>query len=351
MTAQAMRTLGHSVTSWMTSELFIAHPASAEIGPSVDLSLTLSNKDSAFKIGDFDRIWYRRSRFSPNLPFADARSRELFEKEQGSFYEALCLAGECASEWVNPPAARYRALSKLVQLQQARAVGLAFPETIISNDIDAIRAFEARHSSGLIMKSFYPLRWKTDENHHKMFYTASFSAKDFEDEDAMKASPAIIQTRVPNAFDVRTVAFGRNLVSARIERHNSAVLDWRSVQNDGITVSPYELPADVAKKCLAFLERMALVFGCFDFIVTPAGEHMFLEINEAGQFLFLEEACPDLKMLDYACQFFGHGGTVTSFKLDRSGLDLKMTDFESSLQAGIAEEKAAYESTVFNSFL
>lgn len=34
---------------------------------------------------------------------------------------------------------------------------------------------------------------------------------------------------------------------------------------------------------------MGLVFGCFDLIVTPEGRHVFIECNEAGQFLFVEE--------------------------------------------------------------
>jgi hypothetical protein len=36
------------------------------------------------------------------------------------------------------------------------------------------------------------------------------------------------------------------------------------------------------------LKDLGLVFGCLDLIVTPEGEYVFLEVNESGQFLWVE---------------------------------------------------------------
>jgi hypothetical protein len=36
--------------------------------------------------------------------------------------------------------------------------------------------------------------------------------------------------------------------------------------------------------------------------VTPAGEYVFLEINQMGQFLWLEELLPELPLLDAFCE-------------------------------------------------
>lgn len=41
--------------------------------------------------------------------------------------------------------------------------------------------------------------------------------------------------------------------------------------------------------CTEYLKRMNLNFGCFDFIVTPEGEYVFLECNPNGQWLWIEE--------------------------------------------------------------
>jgi hypothetical protein len=40
--------------------------------------------------------------------------------------------------------------------------------------------------------------------------------------------------------------------------------------------------------CRDLLTRLGLVFGCLDLIVTPDGRYVFLEINQMGQFLFIE---------------------------------------------------------------
>lgn len=59
--------------------------------------------------------------------------------------------------------------------------------------------------------------------------------------------------------------------------------------------------------CRALMKRLGLVFGCFDFIVTPAGEYVFLEINQMGQFLWIEEANPDFPLLQMFCDFITSG--------------------------------------------
>ena len=43
---------------------------------------------------------------------------------------------------------------------------------------------------------------------------------------------------------------------------------------------------------------MGLVFGALDFIVSEDHEYIFLEVNEQGQFLWIEELNSDFKMLD-----------------------------------------------------
>jgi len=66
-------------------------------------------------------------------------------------------------------------------------------------------------------------------------------------------------------------------------------LDWRRAYDELVFESD-TLPDGIAERCFALLDRLGLVFGCLDFIVTPAGEHVFLEVNQTGQFLFVEEA-------------------------------------------------------------
>jgi glutathione synthase/RimK-type ligase-like ATP-grasp enzyme len=52
---------------------------------------------------------------------------------------------------------------------------------------------------------------------------------------------------------------------------------------------PTDLPPTIADRLLALMERLGLVYGAIDLRRTPEGEHVFLEINTAGEFMFIEE--------------------------------------------------------------
>jgi len=58
-----------------------------------------------------------------------------------------------------------------------------------------------------------------------------------------------------------------------------------------------ELPPQVEERCVQLMRQLGLAFGCIDLIVTPEDEYVFLEVNEMGQFLFVEERAPAIPLL------------------------------------------------------
>jgi glutathione synthase/RimK-type ligase-like ATP-grasp enzyme len=40
---------------------------------------------------------------------------------------------------------------------------------------------------------------------------------------------------------------------------------------------------------LSFVRRLGLMYGAIDMRRTPDGDHVFLEVNPAGQWLFVEQ--------------------------------------------------------------
>jgi hypothetical protein len=73
------------------------------------------------------------------------------------------------------------------------------------------------------------------------------------------------------------------------------------------------------------MARAGIVFGCFDFIVTPSGETCFLEVNPMGQFLWLELHLPELPLLDAMCAFLVSGDP--RFVHDGQGERLAFSDY------------------------
>jgi glutathione synthase/RimK-type ligase-like ATP-grasp enzyme len=52
----------------------------------------------------------------------------------------------------------------------------------------------------------------------------------------------------------------------------------------------YELAAETARLLGGLINRLGLVYGAIDLRLTPEGRYVFLEINPAGQFLYIEHA-------------------------------------------------------------
>lgn len=75
--------------------------------------------------------------------------------------------------------------------------------------------------------------------------------------------------------------------AVRIDTKNK--IDWRlDYQNHKYTL--IACPENVIRKCYQMMTDFNLIFGAFDFIVTPENEWIFLEVNPNGQWLWLEQS-------------------------------------------------------------
>jgi len=83
---------------------------------------------------------------------------------------------------------------------------------------------------------------------------------------------------------------------AQLLDEDKGKVDWRQGYDYGLKHSAFTLPRDIADKLRAYLRHFNLRFGCFDLIVTPAGDYVFLECNPNGQWLWIEDALPELKI-------------------------------------------------------
>lgn len=91
------------------------------------------------------------------------------------------------------------------------------------------------------------------------------------------------------SYELRLTVIGQHLFGAKLysQKTSSGRLDWRKAYHE-LKMGPYDIPPSIAKLCLALMERLGIVFGCFDFIKTQGNEYVFLEVNQMGQFLFVE---------------------------------------------------------------
>ena len=251
-----------------------------------NLSVALANGDR-LELPTYTAIWHRRPGFIKSQKFPMEWIRTIMTQEAnsalwGSFYSLSCL-------WVNHPARDNMCLEKLWQLDIATKAGLLIPDTLITNDPEQARAFYAKHDKQVVYKMISEQSHSALPKFELPGGVPTLHLRDADDKhlDQVKLGAHLFQQRVRKAFDVRTTVMGKKVFSFKIDSQSgSGKLDWR--HDYSVSMSPYELPDDVYRGCVNLMARMGLNYGAIDFCVTPEGEHVFLEINCAGQFLWLE---------------------------------------------------------------
>ena len=319
---RALTTLGHEAVLWYGADLPQQATASVAIDPGGEVNLMLSGPDGPLH-GPFDRVWLRR-RSRPVLPedmHAGDRTFSALEWRQMGQGIALHLAPDAF--WVNPHDAAGRAESKAWQLSHACAAGMRVPPTLFSSDPTQIRAFLRSHGPA-IYKPFVTPVWRTGDA-VSLLYTASLSEDDLPEDEVLRLCPGIFQPRIDKSYELRVTIVGRHMVAVRLNSQDRELTrtDWRAGIGS-IEMTPAVVPPELERRCFALMERLGLVFGCLDFIVTSAGEHVFLELNQMGQFLWLEHEMPELALLDAFCALLIAGRS--DFTWDRRNPRVRFSD-------------------------
>ena len=295
----ALRLRGHKVIRHFGVDL----PEHAEIefsyGQAEDRAL-LHTLDGTVKIDHLDVLWNRRPSH-PVVPKAVAPEDRTYAYDQ-----LLCAHGAIDSLAahafeINPKYAARQADFKPYQLSMASKCGLRIPPTLITNRDDRLREFLASYTK-VIHKPLRGYGWNEDDRRLGT-YTALVTEDSLEVASDVRYTPAIFQAKIEKQFEVRAQFFGASCFAMKIDssRITYGELDWRRFQNESMVAGPVVLPESVYEACRRLMKALGLVAGAFDFIVTPENEWIYLEVNEAGQFIFLEMWCPELQVFDGLC--------------------------------------------------
>jgi hypothetical protein len=239
---------------------------------------------------DVCAAWYRRSRnlFGEPPSMTSERLDQYIRAQSNATLAAVCHGLQTL--WVSHPYALRRAEIKALQLAYAADAGLRTPHTLISNDPD--RAGQFVHSLDNVECAIKPLiaMGVTDELGYRLPLTTILPRGYAL--DSVTAAPNMFQPYIDKAFELRCVVIGEQIFCARIDSQASDVTrrDWRAGDWRGTDLeqSVYELPDDIQVSILKLMARFGMNFASLDMIVTPAGEHVFLELNPNGQWLWLE---------------------------------------------------------------
>lgn len=284
-----------------------------------------------------DAIWHRRPSYVIPEEVLHPADRAFAEQECSVFRRSLFKLLAPDAFWINPPDAAIVAGRKAVQQWIAIGMGLRTPDTLYGNDPHAIRDFLERHGGQVVYKPFRGASWE-DEATTYMPFTARLTEETLVSDDLLQAVPGIYQELLPKAYELRVTVMGERVFAAKIlsQQTETGRLDWRKSYQE-LTMSPCDLPESLAAAARTMLKRMGLVFGCFDFVVTPAGEYVFLEVNEMGQFLFVEHYA-GLPLLDAFSELLLRGGLESDWEPKAGSIRYsEMYEVAAKLEASISE--------------
>ncbi|MGH3718974.1 MAG: MvdC/MvdD family ATP grasp protein [Pseudonocardiaceae bacterium] len=232
---------------------------------------------------DFDRVhavWYRSPeayRMPPELSPTEAHHARVEAK-----YGLGGVLASLPALWCNHPSRVADAAYKPVQLARAAAAGLTVPDTLITNEPDAVREFAA---GGATVTKLVGGMAIDEEGVRKNVYTRLLGKEDVTDPRGVEHSTHLFQRWVPKARECRVTVIGQNITAAAITAGSpQGYVDYRT-DYDNLR---YEL-VDPPEQIIAGI-RLLMVFGALDFVITPADEWVLLEINPTGQYGFIEHA-------------------------------------------------------------
>ncbi|MCS0601068.1 ATP-grasp ribosomal peptide maturase [Streptomyces sp. LP11] len=183
--------------------------------------------------------------------------------------------------WVNHPLKNAAADYKPAQLAVAQQLGLMVPPTIVTNDPDEARRFLVEYEHVI----FKTLRWTPYQRDGVSVTGWTEPVTPFEIDESLRVTPHLFQARVPKVADVRVLIVDRRVFAVRID---SDLLDWRRDYSLA-HYSILDLPDQVTKALLAYLDHYELVSGSFDLAIDEYGAYWWLELNPNGQWGWLEE--------------------------------------------------------------
>jgi glutathione synthase/RimK-type ligase-like ATP-grasp enzyme len=179
--------------------------------------------------------------------------------------------------------------NKLLHLYRATELGFTVADTVVTNDPAALVPLWNRTGGQVITKTLDYRPFFVDREDRHLF-TAVVPRRRLAGRHRLRYGPAMLQPNVPKAYELRVTVVGERVFTASIDSQASRMtaVDWRHLEDPKTRYSAYDLPREVADRCVRLVAGLGLSFAALDFIVTPDGRYVFLELNVNGQWAFVE---------------------------------------------------------------
>lgn len=199
------------------------------------------------------------------------------------------VLGALPVRWINHPSRHADAGYKPRQLVAAARAGLSVAPTLVTNDAGAVRRFAARSGPDGVVTKMFGASAISEGGGRRVALTQRLTDADLDDLRGIELTAHLVQQWACKQQEARVIVMGRHMFAVVIRAHNQAAyIDWRADYN-ALSYESVPLPAEVERGIGAVMGELGLIYGAFDFVITPEAEWIFLEVNPGGQFGFLED--------------------------------------------------------------
>ncbi len=236
----------------------------------------ISNEYSSINYENLHSIYYRKP-VLPDLRMYDSQYHLLIKRDIISVINGIVDSFQ--GNVITKPSILRKAENKVYQMVYVSRNGWNIPKSYIGND---------KHLSNEYKQSLSIIKPLTigktyGKNGWELYQTNLFRGI----EEDIALTPVYLQHYIKKQYEVRITIIAKKVYAVRIDTKNK--IDWR-MDYSNHRYSLIDCPKDIIRKCYQMMLDFNLVFGAFDFIVTPENEWIFLEINPNGQWLWLEQS-------------------------------------------------------------
>ena len=255
----------------------------------------IHSRSASVPLEHITSVWYRRPALPiPARTITDHAAIEFAAAESQAAIDGLLSILDVF--WVSHPHLIRRAEHKLLQLHTARRLGFSVPDTIVTNRPETAERFLEAHD----VVVYKPLRRGriVSADGTQLIFTNIISKDSRSSLDSVALAPSLLQEYIPKQFEVRVTIIGTHCFAVAIHSQESeeTSTDWRRGDPNTLRHDIHNLPEAIQRRCTQLVGEFGLAFGAIDLIVTPDGDHVFLEINPNGQWAWLQQLCPELPL-------------------------------------------------------
>jgi glutathione synthase/RimK-type ligase-like ATP-grasp enzyme len=211
-----------------------------------------------------------------------------FQQWQDAFQ---ILQNHLKCEWVNSYGATVQANDRAQQLSIARKLGFRTPDTTITNDPKKARDFYRSRDGNVVIKTLHHHGVELKDKVYSM-YTRSLTGENLDRLDDLVYAPCILQEKIYKKAELRVTVIGNKVFAARLDIKEQQ--DIHCCRADDISITPFDLKKSENRRCIKLMKMLGLDYGAIDFIVDKKDRLVFLEVNAAGDWYWIENKTEQL---------------------------------------------------------